>query len=107
TAALRGGSLPARQGDVVALVGPSASGKSTLLACLAGLDEPDGGTVSIGGERMSRRPEPERAALRARRVGLVSQTGNLIAHLSVEANMRLAQRLAGRVAGGDGARRRS
>src|SRR5207253_9494785 len=50
---------------------------------------------------------PERAALRARRVGLVSQTGNLIAHLSVEANMRLAQRLAGRVAGGDGARRRS
>jgi putative ABC transport system ATP-binding protein len=106
TLALRGVSLTAHPGEMVAVVGPSGSGKSTLLACLAGLDEPDGGTVSIGGERMSRRPEPERASLRARRVGLVSQTGNLIAHLSVDANLRLAQRLAGRVAGADAARRR-
>jgi putative ABC transport system ATP-binding protein len=106
TLALRGVSLTAQPGEMVAVVGPSGSGKSTLLACLAGLDEPDGGTVSIGGERMSRRPEPERASLRARRVGLVSQTGNLIAHLSVDANLRLAQRLAGRVGRADGARRR-
>ncbi|MEJ7720265.1 MAG: ABC transporter ATP-binding protein [Ilumatobacteraceae bacterium] len=97
TLALRGVSLRLYPGEVVAVTGPSGSGKSTLLACLAGLDEPDGGRVRIDGETMSRRPETERAALRARKVGMLFQTGNLLDHLSVEQNVVLAQRLAGTV----------
>jgi len=97
TLALRGVSLRLYPGEVVAVTGPSGSGKSTLLACLAGLDEPDGGCVRIDGETMSRRPETERAALRARKVGMLFQTGNLLDHLSVEQNVVLAQRLAGTV----------
>ena len=96
TLALRGVSLRADAGELVAVMGPSGSGKSTLLACLAGLDEPDGGVVRVLGETLSRRSEPERARLRARHIGMLFQTGNLIEHLSVEDNVVLARRLAGR-----------
>ncbi|WP_405150056.1 ABC transporter ATP-binding protein [Sphaerisporangium sp. NBC_01403] len=100
TRALRGVSLEVAPGEVVAVTGPSGSGKSTLLACLAGLDDPDGGTVRIDGHRISHRPEAERAALRARLVGVLFQSGNLIEHLTVAQNVDLAQRLAGRTAPG-------
>jgi putative ABC transport system ATP-binding protein len=95
TLALRGVSLSVEAGEVVAVVGPSGSGKSTLLACLAGIDDPDGGTVHIGEERLSRRPELERTALRARSIGMLFQSGNLLEHLSVAGNVELAQRLGG------------
>lgn len=94
TAALRGVSLKLEAGAFVALTGPSGSGKSTLLACLAGLDEPDGGRVEVMGSRMSRRPEAVRAALRARHIGIMTQSGNLFEHLTVEDNMRLQMSLA-------------
>jgi putative ABC transport system ATP-binding protein len=97
TLALRGVSVRVEAGELVAVVGPSGSGKSTLLACLAGLDEPDGGQVRIGGVRLSHRPEPQRAAMRARGIGMLFQSDNLIAHLTVAQNVDLAQRLAGRV----------
>ena len=97
TLALRGVSLTIDAGEVVAVTGPSGSGKSTLLSCLAGLDEPDGGTARIRGETMSRRPEAERAALRARRVGMMFQSGNLLDQLSVEENLQFVQRLVGAV----------
>ena len=93
--ALRGVSLAADAGETVAVVGPSGSGKSTLLACLAGLDRPDGGTVRIDGLPISRRSEAERAAIRARSVGVVYQADNLISHLTVDGNVALAQRLGG------------
>jgi putative ABC transport system ATP-binding protein len=96
TQALRGVSLEVDAGEVVAVTGPSGSGKSTLLACLAGLDEPDGGTVHVHGERMSRRSERARAALRARSIGIVFQEGNLLDHLTVDDNLALVQRIAGR-----------
>jgi len=96
TLALRGVSLSVDAGEVVAVTGPSGSGKSTLLACLAGLDEPDGGIVTVAGRTMSRRPEPQRASLRARHIGMVFQAGNLLEHLSVDDNLAVAQRLAGR-----------
>ncbi len=96
TLALRGVSLAVEAGEFVAVTGPSGSGKSTLLACLAGLDEPDGGAVRIAGTRISHRPQAERTSLRARLVGVLFQSGNLLGHLTVAANIDLAQRLAGR-----------
>jgi putative ABC transport system ATP-binding protein len=93
TLALQGVSLAVQAGEVVAVSGPSGSGKSTLLACLAGLDEPDGGMVTLAGERMSRRPEEERATLRARSLGVLYQSANLVGHLSVADNVALAERL--------------
>jgi putative ABC transport system ATP-binding protein len=97
TLALRGVSIQVEAGEMVAVQGPSGSGKSTLLACLSGLDEPDGGYVTVLGERITRRPEAKRAALRARRIGIMLQSGNLFDHLSVEDNIRLQMHLAGRV----------
>src|SRR5437660_2767469 len=96
TFALRGISLRVRSGELVAVMGPSGSGKSTLLACLGGLDRPDGGMVYVNGHAISRRPERERARLRAQHIGVVLQTGNLIPHLTVEDNIRVATALAGR-----------
>ena len=93
TFALRGVSVAVRAGELVAIVGPSGSGKSTLLACLAGLDEPDGGHVIIAGQRITRRPEATRAGLRARWIGMLLQSGNLLEHLSVTENIEAAQAL--------------
>lgn len=94
--ALRGVSLSVSRGETVVVVGPSGSGKSTLLACIAGLDEPDGGSVSVLGARMTRRSEYERSALRSAHIGIVLQSGNLFDGLSVENNVRLQMALAGR-----------
>ncbi len=97
TLALRGVSLEVDAGELVAVMGPSGSGKSTLLACLAGLDEPDGGMVRIDGEPLSRRTEETRAALRARSIGVLFQSGNLLDHLTVAENVHVARRLARKV----------
>ena len=94
--ALRGVSLSVSAGEVCVVNGPSGSGKSTLMACLAGLDEPDGGQVRIGGELLSHRPEGERTLMRRRLVGVLRQSGNLVEHLSVLDNLRLVQSLRGR-----------
>jgi putative ABC transport system ATP-binding protein len=95
TQALRGVSLAVQAGETVAVVGPSGSGKSTLMACLAGLDEPDGGFVFVNGERLTRRSESARSAVRAKSIGLLLQGGNLFDHLTVEQNVRLKLRFAG------------
>ncbi|MGK2882847.1 MAG: ABC transporter ATP-binding protein [Mycobacterium sp.] len=97
--ALRGVSVTLHAGELVAVVGPSGSGKSTLMTCLAGLDDPDGGTVRIGGQRLSHQPEPLRARLRARHIGVLYQDRNLLGHLSVEQNVELVQQIAGGPAG--------
>lgn len=94
TLALRGVSMRLSRGETVAVMGPSGSGKSTLLACLAGLDEPDGGHVELLGERLTRRPETVRADLRAKHIGILLQSGNLLGHLSVEENVMMSLNLA-------------
>jgi len=95
TVALAGVTLRIDAGELVAITGPSGSGKSTLLNCLAGLDEPDGGTVRIEGVVLSRQPEADRARMRARHVGVLWQNANLLDHLGVRDNVLFAQQLAG------------
>ncbi|WP_193178512.1 ATP-binding cassette domain-containing protein [Oricola nitratireducens] len=97
TAALRGVSVTVARGETVAVMGLSGSGKSTLLNCLTGLDEPDAGMVMIDGKRMSRRPEYERARLRARSCGILLQSGNLFQHFTVAENIRFQMMLLGAV----------
>ena len=97
TLALRGVSIHVAPGEIVVVKGPSGSGKSTLLACLAGLDEPDGGYVEVVGKRLTRRPETERAAMRATHIGMLLQSGNLFDHLTVTENIRLQMHLAHKV----------
>ena len=95
TLALRGVSIAVPAGNLLAVAGPSGSGKSTLLACLAGLDEPDGGSVYVHESRISHRPEGERSKLRARHIGTLFQTANLLEHLTVRRNLDLVQHIAG------------
>jgi putative ABC transport system ATP-binding protein len=94
TLALRGVSLHVDAGEMVVVTGPSGSGKSTLLSCLVGLDEPDGGHVEVMGKRLTRKPDAERATMRAAEIGILLQSRNLFDHLSVIDNMRLQMHLA-------------
>jgi putative ABC transport system ATP-binding protein len=92
--ALRGVDVTLREGEMIVLVGPSGSGKSTLLHCLAGLDDPDGGTVRVMQQVMSRQPEINKTRLRAAYLGIMRQKDNLISHLTVAENIALARSLA-------------
>jgi putative ABC transport system ATP-binding protein len=96
TLALRGVSIAVPAAWLLTVAGPSGSGKSTLLACLAGLDEPDGGSVYVNEIRISHRPEHERSALRARHIGTLFQAANLLEHLTIRRNLELVQRIVGR-----------
>jgi putative ABC transport system ATP-binding protein len=77
-------------------MGPSGSGKSTFLHCAAGLDAPTSGSVRLGGVDVGRLSEAKRTALRRERVGFIFQAFNLLPSLTVEQNMDLPLRLAGR-----------
>jgi len=103
TVALRGADLVLPRHAVTSLVGPSGSGKSTLIAILAGLSLPSAGQVLFDGEDLTRFDEAGRARLRARRIGIVLQRGNLVPFLTAVENVELALKLAG----GRRARRRS
>jgi putative ABC transport system ATP-binding protein len=89
-AALRDVSLAVAPGETLAVMGPSGSGKSTLLNVLAGLDDPDGGSVWIGGDELSHRPPAVQARMRGRSIGVLTQTSGLIDHLDVLDNLILA-----------------
>ncbi|MEV0681978.1 ABC transporter ATP-binding protein [Actinosynnema sp. NPDC050436] len=93
--ALHGASLTVRPGEAVAVLGPSGSGKSTLLNLIAGLDRPDGGTVTVDGVRVDRLGEAAAARYRRARIGMVFQFFNLLDDLTVADNVALPAQLAG------------
>ena len=87
--------LTIEAGGFVAIVGPSGSGKTTLLGLLAGLDEASSGTVSIDGVNLARLTEDERAKFRARHVGFVFQSFQLIPTLTARENVLVPMELLG------------
>jgi predicted ABC-type transport system involved in lysophospholipase L1 biosynthesis ATPase subunit len=95
TPVLRGASLTLARGTTASLVGASGSGKTTLLGVIAGLMRPDSGAVVIDGVDVAGLDDTERARVRARQVGIVLQSGNLIPFLTARENVELAIELAG------------
>jgi putative ABC transport system ATP-binding protein len=84
------------RGRFSAVLGPSGSGKSTLLHCLAGLDEPDSGTVLVGETDLTRLDERHLTRLRRDQVGFIFQAYNLLPTLTAGENITLPQAIAGR-----------
>ncbi|ATY15586.1 ABC transporter ATP-binding protein [Amycolatopsis sp. AA4] len=94
--ALDGVSLAFPRGGFTAVMGPSGSGKSTFLHCAAGLDRPTGGSVQLDGQELGKLSETQLTKLRRDKVGFVFQAFNLLPALTVEQNVVLPLRLAGR-----------
>jgi putative ABC transport system ATP-binding protein len=93
---LRDIELEVTRGEAVAVVGASGSGKSTLLAILAGLDTPSAGSVRIDGAELFALDEDARARLRAKTVGFVFQSFQLLPGYTALENAMLPLELAGR-----------
>jgi len=87
-------SIPA--GETAAIVGASGSGKSTLLGLVAGLDRPSSGSVSIFGQSLDALDEEARAAWRAKHLGFVFQSFQLLHQMTALENVMLPLELAGR-----------
>jgi putative ABC transport system ATP-binding protein len=94
--ALRGVSLDIKAGTFTAIMGPSGSGKSTLMHLLAGLDRPTSGDVWLGPTKLGGLSDRELTRLRRNRVGFVFQSFNLLPILTVQENIVLPLRIAGR-----------
>ncbi len=90
-------SLELRAGEFVALLGESGVGKSTLLNCIAGLEQPDRGQVLIDGTDLATLDDDGRARLRRSALGFVFQAFHVLPHLSVADNVGLPLRLLGRL----------
>jgi len=88
-------SFTVEPGAFVAIVGPSGSGKTTLLGLLAGLDRATAGTVHLDGEELGALDEDQRARLRARKVGFVFQSFQLIPTLTARENVQVPLELRG------------
>ena len=93
---LKGIDLEIKAGESVAIVGASGSGKSTLLGLLAGLDTASEGYVAIDGANLQHLDEDGRAALRARDVGFVFQSFQLLPALTALENVMLPREVEGR-----------
>src|SRR5687768_2852622 len=93
--ALRGVSLDIERHRLTAVMGPSGSGKSTLMHILAGLDRPDGGTVTIDGTEITALDDDALTKLRRSHIGFIFQFFNLLPMLTAEENILLPLEIAG------------
>jgi putative ABC transport system ATP-binding protein len=87
--ALHSVDLDVRAGELVMVMGPSGNGKTTMLNCLSGLDDIDGGTVLVDGEDIHRMSDARRTEHRARRMGFIFQSFNLIPVFTAAENVEL------------------
>ena len=89
TEVLKGLDFSVEKGEICVLLGPSGSGKSTLLNIIGGIDEADGGYISINGEKMEEMKEKALTEYRRRHLGYVFQMYNLIPNLNVKENIEV------------------
>ncbi len=94
---LKGVSFEAQRGQVYAIVGPSGCGKSTLLYLLGLLDQPDGGSIEINGQRMSNSDDFARTAARGAHIGFVFQFHFLMLEFSALDNVMMPMRKLGKL----------
>jgi ABC-type lipoprotein export system ATPase subunit len=92
---LDGAALHVQAGEVVAILGRSGTGKSTMLHLIGGLDKPDAGTIDVAGQRVTGVSERALSRLRREHIGFVFQFFHLMPELSGEANVLLAGRVRG------------
>ncbi len=92
---LKGISLSIERGEAIGLVGPSGSGKSTLLMTMAGLEQPDSGTVIVDGQTLTTMSEDNLARFRGRHIGIVFQSFHLIPTMTALENVAVPLELAG------------
>lgn len=93
--ALDGVSFTVQPGEFLAIVGPSGSGKSSLLAVAGALSRPDSGVVRVHGTELTGLSPRAAARFRLRNIGFVFQSGNLVPSLTAADQLRLVGRLAG------------
>ncbi|MCR5283561.1 MAG: ABC transporter ATP-binding protein [Lachnospiraceae bacterium] len=86
---LRGMDFTVKKGEFCVLLGPSGSGKSTLLNIIGGIDTPDGGYVSINGDKLEEMNERQLTLYRRKHLGYVFQMYNLIPNLNVKENIEV------------------
>jgi lipoprotein-releasing system ATP-binding protein len=91
---LRGADLVLSAGEIVALVAPSGTGKSTLLHLAGLLERPDSGTVMVDGRDAGQLSDPERTAIRRDRIGFVYQAHHLLGEFTAIENVMLPQMVA-------------
>ena len=93
--AVDGIDLVLERGDFVAIAGPSGSGKTTLLNLIGGLDRPDNGEITIGGDTTSDKTDDELTDMRLRKIGFVFQAYNLIPVLTAYENVQFVLQIQG------------
>jgi putative ABC transport system ATP-binding protein len=92
---LRGIDLTVRRGESVALLGPSGSGKSSLMALLSGMERPTGGSVTVAGLAFDRLNEDQLAMARRGRIGIILQAFHLLPTMTALENVAVPMELAG------------